>query len=202
MLLASAADFEPATPAERAAALYWEPSAGVGYREYPFFQQRIDKLIGRAAPNNQKTIICGCGWGYLVAKAVAAGYDAYGGDASSYAISKAQALFPALASRFVVADLTTTAGVNAVRSAAGLVGQQRFALGVTEDLLTVLTDTEISNCLSAVRNRVNSNLLHIVTLLDPESPFQDPRLNWKTAAQWLALLSPPDVVMNERLEQL
>lgn len=65
-LLATQADFEPSTDAEKAAALYYDPYGDQGYRNYAFFSDRVNTLKGRFAPKNQKLAIWGCGWGYLV----------------------------------------------------------------------------------------------------------------------------------------
>jgi hypothetical protein len=87
-LLATQQDFEPANATESASALYYQPADGSGcVIDFPYFQARIDSLKGRFAPNNQKLAIWGCGWGSLVNLCVTAGYDAYGFDASAYAIS-------------------------------------------------------------------------------------------------------------------
>lgn len=195
-LIATREDYEPANPTEGASALYYNPADGSGYTEYPFFQERVDALIGRFAPNGQKLAIFGCGFGYLVKLAVEAGYNAFGFDASSYAINRGKALLPTVANRLFVRDATTSAGVNGAKSDAGLKGQQKFPLLVTEDMLTCLTDAEIAVALPLLRGACSSNLLHIVMLEDP-STEQDPRVNWKTAAEWKAILSPPDVVANE-----
>lgn len=197
MLLASAADFEPVTLNQTDQPLYWP-----GYREYPFFASRLEALRGRFAPAGQKLAICGCGWGYLVEKCVAAGYDAYGLDFSSYAINKAQALFPALASRFLLTDCTNGASMNAARVAMGLPGNKKIDLAVTEDLLPCLSDAEITAALAAIRGQVSANLLHIVTLANPTSLSNDPRLNWKTGPEWLAICSPPDLVLDHTLTPL
>lgn len=193
-LLASAALFE------QAGGLYWNPATNEGYRQYPFFQDRIDNLKQRFAPNNQKTAIYGCGWGYLVQLAVAAGYDAFGFDASAYAINKAKALFPALATRFFVRNATVSADVTASKNDAGLKGNARFSILMTEDMLTCLTDQEITTCLPLLRGVCGNNLLHLVTLLDT-STVQDVQCNWKTAAQWKAIISPPDFGIDDKLVQ-
>jgi hypothetical protein len=190
-LIATRQDFEPANATEGATALYYEPSGGFGYRQYPFFQARINSLIGRAAPNNQKLAIWGCGFGYLVQLAVTAGYDAHGYDSSAYAISRGQALLPSIAARLHQRDALVSGDMTPSRRDAGLAGAQKFALLVTEDLLPCMSDAEISTTLPLLRGICNANLLHIVTP-DPGGQ-KDLRINWKTADQWHTLLSPPDV---------
>lgn len=195
-LLARREDFEPATSAERAAALYSE-----GMLDYPFFAERIAALRTRFAPTGQKLAIWGCGFGYLVAKAVAAGYDAFGYDASAYAITRAKAIHPTVAARFFVRNALVSGDMTPSRRDAGLPGAQRFPIVVTEDLLTCLTDAEIPTALTNLRGIASANLLHIVWPLDPTAA-QDPRVTWKPigtaqpapAGSWRALLSPPDLV--------
>lgn len=198
-LLATRQDFEPATPEEQATALYWDPNVRVGYSLMEqTIQSRINALKGHFAPNNQKTAIWGSGWGWLVSMAVAAGYDAYGFDASQYAVDKSKTLYPTIASRFFLRNCTVSADVNASRSDAGLRGQNRFALLITEDLLECLTDQEIAITVPLLRNVCSANLGHIVTPIDPwsqEHGSADPRINWKTYDQWKILLSPPDIVL-------
>ena len=199
MLLATQQDFEPANPIEGAAALYYEPDQplGSGYRQYDFFQQRIDQLKGRVAPNNQKLAIWGCAFGYLVELAVNAGYDAYGFDASAYAINRGKQVMPAaIASRLFLRDATVAADVTASRNDAGLKGNTRFALLVTEDMFTCLTDAEVQTALPLLRGACSANLGHMLTVLERTGTGNDPRINWKSIAAWKALLAPPDQVID------
>jgi len=191
-LLATQQDFEPANATQGASALYYQPVDGSGYQQFPFFQTRVTSLRGFAAPNNQKLAVWGCGWGYLVSLCVTAGYDAYGFDASAYAITKGKQQLPTVASRLFQRDALVSADVTASASDAGIHGgNPRFALLVTEDLLTCMSDAEVQTTLPLLRARCTSNLLHIVTALDPTVPT-DPRINWKTDAAWKAIVSPPD----------
>lgn len=196
-LLATQQDFEPANPTEGASALYYEPGNAdgiTGYRQYPDFQVKIDALKARFAPSNQKTAIWGCGFGYLVSLAVAAGYDAFGFDASSYAITRGKALIPSIASRLFVRDALVSASVTAAKADAGITGNRRFALLITEDMLTCMSDAEITTSVGLLRAICSANLGHIVTPLMP-GVTQDPRINWKTYDQWKAILTPPDLVL-------
>ncbi len=56
-------------------------------------------------PTRGRTLVPGCGHGHEVALAVAQGLDAIGLDIAPTSISEAQALYPALANRFIVGDL-------------------------------------------------------------------------------------------------
>jgi hypothetical protein len=197
-LLAARQDFEPANPTEGASALYYVPGMDTAYHYGSMaatFQARIDALKGRFAPNNQKLAIWGCGWAWLVSFAVTAGYDAYGFDASSYAVTKAKAMFPAISSRIFQRDALIATDVTAAKNDAGIHGNTRFALLVTEELLDVMSDAEIAVTLPLLRGICSSNLAHIVTSTSDVDPPRDPRVNWKDYAAWKALLSPPDVVV-------
>lgn len=182
-LLASAADFEQG-------GLYEPP-----YSRFPFFQTRLDELKQRFAPTGQKLLIVGCGYGYLVDDAVTAGYDAWGVDASAYAINKGKTLLPAIANRLIVADALVGAQLDAAATTAGLKRNVKWPLLVTEDVLTVMSDAEVQTCLTNTRARCSTNLLHFVIPGDPQTePSCDPRINWKTIDAWRAVLCPPDVV--------
>lgn len=194
MLLAQKSDFEPTTPEELASALYtWDPAVQPAYQRPEVFQTRIDQLRGRFAPSGQKLAIWGCGFGYLVERAVAAGYDAYGFDASQYAIDRGKQLLPGIASRLFVRDALLSSDMTPSRRDAGLPGAQRFSLLVTEDLLTCMNDVEIQTALVNLRDTSSTNLLHMVWPLD-STTTQDPRCNWKSVDEWRAILCPPDVV--------
>lgn len=196
-LWATAADFEQGG----AGALYSNPP----YSDYPFFQTRLDGLKQRFAPTGQKLLIVGCAFGYLVNLAVAAGYDAYGID-NAYAIGKAQALFPAIATKLIVADALTATTLDSAAKTAGLHGgTPKWPLLLTEDVLPCMSDAEIQTALTNLRARCTTNLLHFVTGGDG-GPECDPRINWKPiggdpanpatipVGSWRAVLCPPDVV--------
>lgn len=198
-LVATQQDYEPANPTEGATALYYAPASpdGTGYHQFPYFQTRIDSLKGRFAPNNQKLAIWGCGFGYLVSLAVTAGYDAFGFDASSYAIGRGKTLLPAIAARLFVRDALVAADVTASAADAGIHGgNPRFALLLTEDLLTCMSDSEIQTTMPLLRARCTANLGHMLTVLEAAGVNNDPRINWKTTAAWKAILSPPDLVLD------
>jgi len=208
VIIATRPLFEPADEVERNSAWY-----SSGYADSPLFQGRVNELSRRFAPSGQKLLIVGCGFGYLVDKAVTLGYDAWGIDASAYAINRGKEVLPAIASRLIVADALVDAQVKAAATAAGIPGANpRFELLVTEDLLTCLTDTEVTTALTVLRGRSRTNLLHIVTCIRPDwwpetteaerrardLATRDPSMNWKTLTEWRAILTPPDVVMDSQ----
>lgn len=201
-LLATRQDFEPVDEMEGATALYYDSQTGASYFTDPgmieTFRLRIESLRGRFTPNNQKLAIWGCGPGRLVSLAVTAGYDAHGFDASQWAITRGGEMYPAIASRLHLRNATVSADMTPARRDAGLQGAQRFALLLTDDLFTCLTDTEITTALPLLRAICSANLGHIVTPLDPygQAHGADQRVNWKTAEQWKTLLSPPDLVLD------
>lgn len=156
-------------------------------------------LNQRFAPNGQKLAVWGCGLGYFVDDLVTLGYDAFGFDLEATAIADGQVEMPQIAARLFVRDCTVAADVDAARGDAGIHGNKSFDLMVTEDLLTCLTDEEIAVALPLLRGTSQANLLHIITPAQDVAANQakaDPRLNWKTRAEWLALLSPPDVCVD------
>lgn len=193
-LLATRADFEPADSTEGASALYYQPADGSGYRaDYPFFQVRAGHLKKHQAPAGQKVAIWGCGWGSLVKLAVEAGYDAYGFDGSSYAIERGRAVHPEIAARLFLRDATTATDVDLSRADAGLHGQARFALLVTEDMLSCMPDAEIAIALSLLRG-AGAALVHVVTPAAGPEGARDARLNWKPQDEWASLVAPDALV--------
>lgn len=182
MRLATQADFEQG-------GLY------TSYRRYPFFAERAAAVV--AAYGSVKTLVVGCGWGYLVDELLRLGVDAWGIDASLYAITKGKAvagMLPATLTRLSVADATNRTQLTAVRTTAGLVGSARFGLVVTEDMLPMLTDAEVTTAVTECR-RIATNMLHIVTPGTATDASKLTALNWKSTAAWKALVAP-DAVMD------
>lgn len=79
-------------------------------------------------------------------------------------------------------DMSTNRDRNRVRNAVGPTGYDVL----TEDVLTSLTDQEAIDY-SADLNQLNgfSTIYHLVSILQPS---QDPGYNWKTLADWKALI--------------
>jgi hypothetical protein len=180
--LASAADFEDG-------ALYSD------YQRFAFFAWRAEWLVNRFGPTG-KWLVAGCGWGFLVDELLKLGVDAWGVDPSPYAKAKAtENLSAASAARVLQVDLTTRAQLASARSAAGLTGNQRFDVTVTEDVLPVFSDAEITVGLTELR-RVSNAIVHIVTAVPSgDLATRAVGLNWKTMVQWKTLVGN-DTVLN------
>jgi hypothetical protein len=182
--LASAADFEGGL-------LYTD------YRNYSFFADRALKIKGRVATG--KVLVAGCGWGFAVGELLSLGIDAWGCDASPYALGKAVEVLPVNASaRVILADCTSRTQLSALKTAAGLPGNQRFAFVVTEDLLPCLdNEAEVAAVLTELR-RIGVTLFHIVT---PKSEGNTAPLLWRTLPEWKALVGN-DLVMSAESGQV
>jgi len=197
-LLATPADFEPANENEGANALYYRPHDGSGYdHQAEYFNARIAWLKSFAPPTNQKIAVWGCGWGTLVKLAVEAGYDAFGFDAADYAVTKGKGVHAPHAGRLFKRDALLSGDTTGSKRDAGLKGQAKFAVVVTEDLLTCMGDNEILTTLPLLRS-IATTCAHMITPEDPwasENGLNDFRINWKPPADWKAMLAP-DVVFD------
>lgn len=167
------------------------------YQRYPFFAERAAFIAARFPVSVGKVVVFGCGFGYLVDELVKLGYDAWGCDAASYAQGKAtEVLQFASANRVIVANMGTPAALNNVRNAAGLTGQQRFAVGISEDVLPVCTDdNEARVGITSAHGIVSTTagrMFHWMTCTKPQEPndlaSRYPGLLWKSRAEWRALI--------------
>jgi hypothetical protein len=157
------------------------------YTRYAFFAQRA-AWIHATVPTG-KLLIAGCGWGYLVDALVKLGRDAWGIDASAYCVGKA-----VVPGRVLQRSALVRADVNAVKTAAGIAANGRFAAGVTEDLLPCLSVPEITSALGELR-RACTTLLHIVTPGDgtAQPPGRVAEMNWRTTQGWKDLVGSDPV---------
>lgn len=199
--LATAADFEGQMP----------DSLYTLYERFPFFAWRADyvdrlwdrlKRRGTLAASltraQTKIAVAGAAYGYLVEELTARGFDAWGFDASAYAIGKMQtSVNLTTRGRVLQKDLLVSSQVTDVRRAAGLTGQNRFHLGITEDVLPVMSDAEIAQAIGVARS-ASLALLHIVTAHQDTSVHIAP-LNWKTLDGWVQSLTPTNGSMPDWL---
>lgn len=202
--LASATDFFAVYDTQGAKV----PGTGVlydDYRRFPFFAERAAFIASRWPTSVGKVCVFGCGFGYLVDELVQRGYDAWGVEMADYARNKAAEVLPfASASRVVLANMANRAALSAVRTAAGLTGNQRFGLAVSEDVLPVCTDeAEAQLGLAECRRIVSTTVgrfLHFITCTNPQNPddldARLPGLLWRSPAQWRAIIGPGDVIVN------
>ena len=169
------------------------------YKRFPFHTARADWIVQRYPQAvGAKVAIVGCGPGaYLVEELVnrgvnAFGLDAYAKNANHGFVTIAPA--PAIASRCILdADITNNSDITRFRQIAGLSGNQRFFLAVSEDTLPCLTQQEAGVAVAGMQSRATNNL-HILTCnRNPDSP--DPErdttlgLQWLTKAAWRTLIN-------------
>lgn len=150
------------------------------YRRYPFFAERA-QIISQNCFG--KILIVGCGWGFTVDECLSLGLDAWGCDASSYAVFKAQKELPQTSySRIVVGNILSSSDISNIKLLSGLTIEQKFDWCVTDDVLPVLNnDSEVLAALAVLRSHAN-NLLHFIT---PKiDGTQHESLMWKTASEW------------------
>jgi len=174
------------------------------YTQYePTAQYLVDRaanIRGRFANLTTTILIAGCGIGVLVKLLKDLGYtNVWGCDFSTELINYGKTLYPDIASRLLVANCLNNSGntlpsMTGVRRAAGLTGNNRFTLCITDDLLTVMSDAEVATALPILR-ATGSTLFHILWPKIPEL-YQDPALNWKTVpTEWQAVIGNGEWVM-------
>lgn len=160
------------------------------YVRYPFYTTRSFQVRQNFA--GAVILVAGCGFGYMVDQLVSEGRNAWGMDASTYAITEGQTRLPAIASRLLVGSVLSDTDLLAARVAAGLrttgnpAQRQKFNLCITEDLLPCLTDAEISTALPLLRTHADF-VAHIVSPRD-DTTSQAPEMNWKTFAEWKTIV--------------
>ena len=169
--------------------------------------QRASQIRGRFTSLSTKILIAGCGTGIMVKRLTDLGYtDVWGCDASTDLINYAKTTYPALSARFLVADIMNNSGnslpsMTGVRRAAGLNGNSRFPLCITDDVLTVLSDAEIAVALPILRATATT-LFHILWPIDEDShmaALADQTINWKTVPTgWQAVIGNGEWVMDAR----
>ncbi len=157
------------------------------YRAFPFFAERSAEVRGRFTNLSTKILVAGCGPGYLLKELADLGYtDVWGCDASAWAKTQAAGVLSSnLASRVITADITNRTQLASLRSTAGLTGNQKFPLIITEDVLPAMDNlTEVSTALTELR-RIGTTLFHIITCSDRPAE-RDGDFLWLTQAQWKA----------------
>jgi 2-polyprenyl-3-methyl-5-hydroxy-6-metoxy-1,4-benzoquinol methylase len=167
---------------------------------------------------NNKILIAGCGYGYLVQRLMDVhGFtDVWGCDASAWAIQQAKALHPHLAARFVQADITVRQQLTALRSAAGLSGNQSFRAVVTEDVLPCAANQAEAQTMLTELRRISQGEGHIISMRFPDGTVQPdgsvvtpwggvsqmPGFLWLTPAAWRALIGTSAWIYTAQGEQV
>lgn len=192
--------------------MYYNPRTGGGYSHpgrQKIYVKRLGVLNQLFGPAGGQTVcIVGCGFGYLNLQMTLDGWVTWGVDAAQYSLDRGAAEV-ALA-RVTLADIVT-ATPRDIRRDAGLTGQARFDLCVSEDLLPCLRDDEVTAAVENMRE-LSGTVAHIVTCKDlaqPEGTYmsaadlhddgQDP-LNWKTASEWKQLVGGDTLIEVGRYE--
>jgi hypothetical protein len=140
------------------------------------FAERAEMIVGRY-PNARRALVVGCGpGGYLVDDLLARGVNAWGMDASAWAVSEAQA---ALGERIVLGD-----GCVLAEYPPG-----PWDLVVSEDCLPCCDDGECVAMASAM-GQAGAAVLHIISCEHGDEHCAP--LNWRTQAEWRALLGVGD----------
>ena len=148
----------------------------------------VEKMADRGASIEQRTVlVLGCAFGYSVEYLVSMGVDAYGMDISAYAISQAPA---SIASRLMVGDARVRGDLNSARGMAGLRGQNRYDLIVSEDLLPCFTDADAVAAATEWRRHAMRSL-HRISIGDYGGGY-----TLHTLAEWRALLGSQDWIVN------
>ena len=172
----------------------------------PFWiEDRLSTLVpGLAGLQSNKILLAGVGLGHeLAALMDDHGFsDVWGCDASAYAVARAKELFPQHAARFVLCDVTSRQQTNALRSAAGLQGNQQFRVVITDDLLPCAADAAEAQTMLTELRRAALGEGHIITVREPGELLQPngavnnsegrykrmPGFLWLTATEWRALI--------------
>lgn len=135
-----------------------------------------------------KVGIIGCGYGWIANNiALIAGCTVAAVDTSTYIQSGKLANADI---EIINADVSSNNGRNQVKQALGITGNNKADFIITEDVITDLTDAECQQ-LSTFLHNLSDNVVHWTSVLQPEkiaSGHQDPSYNWKSIADWKALL--------------
>ena len=181
------------------------------YQKFPYFSQRADWVLalhgrlvraGRltTTPQTTKVIVAGAGYGYLVEELIARGFDAIGFDASAYAIQKMNgSVNLTTRGRVFNRDMLNAADYNALKTSANLKRNDKWHIGITEDVLPCMSDAEVLQAVPFARDGC-SNLVHIITPGVVTDPSRVSPLNWKTMVEWRTFLTVnnnmPDWLLN------
>lgn len=112
---------------------------------------------------NAKILIAGCGFGGLVEELMSNRQfnDVWGFDASTYAVGRNT--YPSRSSRILQGDVLSSQSMSSVARDAGLRGNQRFSLAITEDLLPCMASlAEVQTALINLR-AISQTVAHVIS---------------------------------------
>lgn len=163
--------------------LYWNPS----FCDYPQFTRRAEQLAARFPSG--RVLIVGCAWGFTVQHCLEQGLDAWGCDASLYALDRATEHLPAeVRARIFYGDITEAT------SMANVAQGRPFNAVVSEDMMPMLTIPEVKRAKQVLAS-LGGTVLHYVT---PAPAEPHPSIVTPLDADgWRSLLEPQDVLITE-----
>ncbi len=181
-----------------------------------YYGNDIDSLIAGLVPlglvKGQRIALVGAGFGWAAERFNELGYGPIADGTSAGRIvsvdtstwiqanKTGNAVVPILNS-----DVNNATGRRALRQALGS-NNQTIDWAISEDVLPILTDNETQPFADSMR-QLATNVVHWVTVgtrvwNDPNTWAGDPRLNWKTLADWKVLMTPDLVARRGPLEVL
>ena len=164
MRLANHADFETES------GLYWPP-----YSDFTLHRSRAEYLAKRWPGGS--VLIAGCGWGFTVQHALALGVQAWGVDASPYALRRAREHGHR---NVLYGDITT----------AEWMPDLDVEVVITEDVYPMLTVNEIERA-----QEVLCGYAPVLHLVSPAPAQVHPSIQTAlTLDEWVALLAPDEVL--------
>lgn len=152
----------------------------------------------------QRICLLGCGFGWLVEQWRALGFtNLIGAEVSTHLRGRFLTEVPLTIQPLILNESgeTSTSRRN-IKLALGVTGNSKLDWIITEDVLPILSDQECQQLGSAARD-LAANVAHWVSVKQGGFPAgHDPRLNWKTLAEWKALMGADRVVARGTAEVL
>jgi hypothetical protein len=139
-----------------------------------------------------KVAVFGSGLGHTAYQLFLRGWSAYGTD-GAWAVTRGQGAIPGFSTRIREGDCTSETSMAAFKQDSGIGRNQRFAAGISEDLLSAADDdANASLMLAAMRGVVTSGrMIHLITMFDPSQAWSGS--GWteglaKSESGWLSLI--------------
>jgi hypothetical protein len=158
----------------------------------------VEALVRVGLQKGQRIALIGCGFGWMAEQLVELGYGPIADGTASGRIVNVDTstwIHANKANNAVIEilnqNINASTGRRAVKSAFGSPNAV-IDWAISEDVLPILTDSEVSPFCSALRQAA-VNVAHWVSVLYPEAD-QDTRMNWKTLADWKTLVAPDHLI--------